>query len=207
MRNKYLNVPKEDERQVRALGARRDPVRKKWYVPDHIDRLRFEKWIPFLSIELVPESCWYANLRSNLSPDVWEILKKRTSHKAGYVCEVCGGKGTNWPVECHEIWSYDDQLHIQKLQGLIALCPPCHEVKHMGYANTQGRGEIAMQHLATVNHWTTQRTNEYILNCFEIWQRRSLHPWTLDITWLESLGIYPQNIDRDPRKTSYSARP
>jgi Domain of unknown function (DUF5710) len=207
MRNKYLNVPKTDELQVKALGARRDPIRKKWYVPDYVDRQLFEKWIPFLSIELVPESCWYSNVRSNLSPDTWKILKKRTSHKAGYVCEVCGARGKTWPVECHEIWSYDDQLHIQKLQGLIALCPPCHEVKHMGFANTQGRGEIAMQHLAMVNHWTTQKTNEYVLNCFHLWQRRSLHPWTLDITWLETLGIYPHNIDRDPLKTSYRGRP
>jgi hypothetical protein len=207
MRNKYLNISKEDERQVKALGARRDPFRKRWYIPDHVDRQLFEKWIPFLSIELVPESCWYSNVRSNVSPDIWETLKKRTFHKAGYVCEICGEKGKTWPVECHEIWSYDDQLHIQKLQELIALCPSCHEVKHMGFANTQGRGEIAMQHLATINHWSTQKTNEYVLNCFHLWQQRSQHPWTLDITWLETQGITAPNIDRDPLKTSSGARP
>ncbi len=196
MRNKYLNISKENEQEVRVLGARQDPVRKRWYIPDHVDRTLFSKWIPFLSIELVPKTCWYSNVRSNVLPDIWETLKKRTFHKAGYTCEVCCGKGTNWPVECHEIWSYDDQLHIQKLQGLIALCPSCHEVKHMGFANTQGRGEIAMQHLAIINHWSVQKTNDYILNCFNLWQERSEHQWALDITWLEALGIQPLNIDR-----------
>jgi hypothetical protein len=207
MRNKYLNVPKVDERQVRALGARKDPVRKKWYVPDYADRQRFEKWFSFLSIELVPKSCWYSNVRSIVTPDIWETLKKRTYQRAGNVCEICGARGKSWLVECHEIWSYDDQRHIQKLQGLIALCPSCHEVKHIGFANSQGRGEIAMQHLSTINHWSTQRTNEYVLNCFKLWQQRSRHQWTLDITWLQTLDIPTYNIDRDPRRRSYRGRP
>lgn len=49
--------------------------------------------------------------------------------------KVCGGRGEKWPVECHEMWQYDDKNHVQKLAGLIALCPDYHKVKHIGYAS------------------------------------------------------------------------
>jgi hypothetical protein len=142
-----------------------------------------------LTIELVPETCWYSNVRSEVSKAEWDKLKKITFEKAEHRCEVCNGKGKQWPVECHEIWHYDDINHVQTLQGLIALCPSCHEVKHMGYANTQGRGPIAARHLAKVNGWPEQQTKEYIHEQFQVWLRRSKHQWNLDISWLDQFEI------------------
>ena len=60
-----------------------------------------------LTIELVPESCWYSNVRSEVSKATWDVLRKAAYKKAGYVCEICGGKGPTYPVACHEMWSYD----------------------------------------------------------------------------------------------------
>ena len=57
-----------------------------------------------LTIELVPKTCWFSNLRSNLSVSDWTRLKVLTSNQAGYQCEICKGQGVNHPVECHEIW-------------------------------------------------------------------------------------------------------
>jgi len=142
-----------------------------------------------LTIELVPETCWFTNLRSELDSDDWKKLKQMTYRKANYQCEICGGRGPEWPVECHEIWHYNDEEHIQKLIGLIALCPACHEVKHMGFANISGRGHIAAQHLAKVNEWTTDRTDQYIQEQFAIWQERSKFAWQLDVTWLDQFEI------------------
>jgi hypothetical protein len=48
------------------------------------------------------------------------------------------------------------------LVRMIALCPACHEVKHMGLAGIKGRGEIAAAHLAENNGWTPQVTAVYI---------------------------------------------
>lgn len=39
------------------------------------------------------------------------------------------------PVECHEVWDYDDDRKIQRLERRVALCPACHEVKHAGLAS------------------------------------------------------------------------
>jgi 5-methylcytosine-specific restriction endonuclease McrA len=77
-------------------------------------------------------------------------LRKRTYRQANYRCQVCGGRGSKHPVECHEIWHYDDENKIQKLMGLIALCPSCHQVKHIGLAQIQGKGEEANRHLALI---------------------------------------------------------
>ena len=39
----------------------------------------------------------------------------------------------------HEVWDYDDARRVQRLVRLIALCPACHEVKHLGLAAKRGR--------------------------------------------------------------------
>ena len=75
-----------------------------------------------LTIELVPSTSWGNNLRSeaNLSKDRWDTLRRQSYRKAGYRCEICSEKGPTHPVECHEIWHYDDETKTQTLKGLIS---------------------------------------------------------------------------------------
>ena len=40
----YLNVPYTEKDTAKALGARWDPSKKKWYVPVDKDRAQFSKW-------------------------------------------------------------------------------------------------------------------------------------------------------------------
>jgi hypothetical protein len=142
-----------------------------------------------LTVELVPKTSWYANVRSNVSAATWEKLKRITSEHAGHVCEICGGRGKKWPVECHEVFAYDDEHHVQKLTRLVALCPACHEVKHIGLAGMRGNHRRAVAHLARVNGWSVADAELYIEACFEQWHRRSCHQWRLDISYLEQFGI------------------
>ncbi len=144
-----------------------------------------------LTVELVPQTCWYFNVRSKVSKQDWDKLRRYSYQQAGNRCEICGGVGHQHPVECHEIWHYNDEQHIQRLIGLIALCPSCHEVKHMGYSNTQGRGDIAVAHLAHVNGWSVQEAEEYVEQCFETWLERSRHQGTLNISYLAQFDIFP----------------
>lgn len=41
-----LKVPFHEKDEARALGARWDPQRRVWYVPDNVDSSRLRKWIP-----------------------------------------------------------------------------------------------------------------------------------------------------------------
>jgi len=149
---------------------------------------------PRLTVELVPRSSWGNNLRSALTHAEWDKLRKAIYRRAGDKCEVCGSKGTRHPVECHEIWGYDDTAHVQTLQGLVALCPSCHEVKHFGRAEGFGHGERALRHLMTVNGWEEAETKAYLVRAFDLWARRSRYGWTVDLTWLEDHGVTPPKV-------------
>lgn len=140
-----------------------------------------------LTIELVPKTSWYDNVRSHVSKEVWDKLRNEVYFQASYKCEICGGKGHKWPVECHEVWEYDDINHVQKLVRLIALCPNCHKVKHVGLARLQGDNEIVIEQLMKVNEMFRDEAEEYIYQAFKIWQERSKHNWTVDISYLKEI--------------------
>jgi hypothetical protein len=139
-----------------------------------------------LTIELVPKTCWFSNVRSEATEEQWDRIRKDVYKKANYCCEICGGKGQHsHRVECHEVWEYDDSAHIQKLAGLVALCSACHEVKHFGLAQVRGREHAAALHLAEVNGWNIRRAHTYTDEVFRVWRARSEHNWELDLGYLE----------------------
>lgn len=138
-----------------------------------------------LTIELVPSTCWYDNVRSQVSRADWELCKFYVRQRSGDRCEICGGRGPRWPVECHEIWEYD--AGVQRLVDLIALCPSCHEVKHMGRAEATGSLARALRHLMKVNGWTERQAQSYTWRAFETWAIRSTQDWDLDISVLTDI--------------------
>lgn len=146
-----------------------------------------------LHIELVPTTSWGDNLRSRLSKADWDRVRKHTYRRANYRCEICGGagfqQGYNWPVECHEVWGYDDDQHVQTLVRLIALCPRCHLVKHIGRAQQVGKFDEAMGQLRAVNGWDVDSAKAHIREAFRVWQERSRHQWTLDLAFLDECGV------------------
>lgn len=139
-----------------------------------------------LDIELVPAGAWFDNLRSKLSKTKWDMVKRAVYKKAGDQCEICGGRGKKWPVECHEIWEHSLLLRETKMKGLIALCPSCHEVKHIGLALKRGRYEQAITHMAKVNGWSVDQADRHAARALMYWQKHmSDGKWTVDTSWLD----------------------
>jgi hypothetical protein len=134
-----------------------------------------------LSIELIPKTSWGINARSLLSPGQWDSLRREAYKRAGYCCEICGGRGPDHPVECHEIWEFDDEKHIQKLVGLITLCPACHRVKHFGRATAIGVRDEATAHLRAINNWDERQAQDHINEAYEMWSARSGHNWIVQL--------------------------
>lgn len=149
-----------------------------------------------LSIELVPSSSWFNNVRAILTDKQWDIVRSQVSAQAYYICQICEGVGPKHPVECHEIWHYDDKKFIQKLEGMIALCPDCHMVKHIGYAQTQGRGDRALKHFMKINGLKKKTAEKCVEEAFAKWALRSQKDWTLDISKLSDYGIDVSKIRR-----------
>jgi hypothetical protein len=155
-----------------------------------------------LTVELVPRSCWFTNVREQVSRKEWDRMRSQVYEHAGRRCEVCGGRGSKHPVECHEVWEYDETTCVQRLVRMIALCPACHEVKHMGLAGIKGRGEIAAAHLAEVNDWSAAVADRYVRSAFVVWEERSARTWSLDVSALATYGIDPRRITEANRTSA-----
>lgn len=150
--------------------------------------------LPKLTIELVPSTCWFSNVRSQIPPKEWDRLRKESYKQAKYKCEICGDSGLKQgykhAVECHEIWDYDDINKVQKLKGLISLCPKCHQVKHIGRTTIIGKQNEAFSQLEKVNKWDHKEVVDYVAEAFIIHRWRSNWEWKLDIKILtEVYGV------------------
>jgi len=143
-----------------------------------------------LTPELVPQTAWCKNLRSALSKAEWDKLRKSVYEKAGHKCEICGGVGKKHPVECHEVWEYLEISGdgIQKLVKTEAICPACHEVKHIGLAEVRGNYARAIKHMCKVNGITKQEAEKVVNAAMQEWQRRSEIAWDCDMSVLSGMG-------------------
>jgi hypothetical protein len=82
-----------------------------------------------LTVELVSKTSWYNNVRALVDERGCDRIRRQVYRQADHRCEICGGRGPEHPVECHEVWRYDDRTRVQLLVRMIALCPACHQVK------------------------------------------------------------------------------
>lgn len=136
-----------------------------------------------LNFELVPDSCWYSNLRSILSPKMWDIVRKDAYARAGGKCMICGAAGR---LEAHEQWEYDEEKKIQKLKTVIAVCKSCHEVIHIGRTSLLGGEERAAAHFMKVNgvSYAEYRAELGKAN-LEHARRNKVSEWALDLGYLK----------------------
>jgi hypothetical protein len=112
--------------------------------------------------------------------------------QAGSQCVICAGAGPSHPVEAHEAWEFDEAERMQRLVGMMALCPACHEVKHFGRAVRLGREEQVRAHLARINGWSEDEVEEHLRTAAEVWQRRDeVEDWGLDLAALAEYGMVP----------------
>jgi len=148
-----------------------------------------------LIVELIPKTCQYSNVRTTLKKKEWDKIRLIVYEKAGHKCEICHQtgleQGYRHKLECHEIWEYKDTKKIQKLVGLIALCPLCHQVKHIGRTSFIGKQKIALDRLSNINKWNLEEVTQHVAEAYEKNKERSNFDWTLDISLLKKS---PYNI-------------
>ena len=135
-----------------------------------------------LDFEMVPEECWYSNLRSVLKPADWDKVRKDAYARAKGRCCICGKIGR---LEAHEKWSYDEENALQTLEDVVALCRNCHEVKHISRTQLVGRGVEAMEHFMKVNRCSQMEYHQALGEANEAYLRRNkIEGWSTDIRWL-----------------------
>ena len=137
-----------------------------------------------LTIELVPQPCWYSNMRTNIPRSVWDKLRKQVYAQYNYHCAVCLVEHVS--LHCHEIWQYDDVSHIQKLIGFVALCAMCHHCKHLGHANSlasEGKLDLntVIEHFMRVNQCSRAEYETYAGEAWQTWAERNQYAWTTNL--------------------------
>ncbi len=141
-----------------------------------------------LHFEIVPEECWYKNLRSALPKELWDKIRFDAYARAKGKCMICGRPTKR--LEAHEKWSYDEKQALQKLVDVIAVCRNCHEVIHIGRTQLVGRGDDAMEHFMKVNHATQSEFHLELTKTNEEYKKRNLvENWTTDISWIKDHGF------------------
>jgi hypothetical protein len=225
----YLDVPYSDKDAAKAAGARWDPDARRWYDPRPTTpalqpwtaRPEVPELLPGedrtfgegLFVDLVPHSCWSNNVRSCVTEQDWERLRRPVFRRAGHRCEACGAnedRATRRWLEAHERWHYDEQTGVQSLRRLIALCSPCHLVTHFGYANVTGRTDEAFAHLCAVTAMTHIQAWAHIRAAEDLWIERSARVWELDLSILTGAGITlarPERAADRPAAAERALRP
>lgn len=137
-----------------------------------------------LEFELVPDGCWYSNLRSFLPKEQWDFVRKDAYARAKGRCMICGAPCTR--LEAHERWSYDEDRAVQKLENVIAVCPACHAVIHIGRTQLKGDERAASEHFMKVNGVSYAEYRKALGEANAIHARRNrISEWALDLSWLK----------------------
>ena len=137
-----------------------------------------------LGFEMVPDGCWYSNLRSILSKAQWDFLKAEAKSRADGKCMICGKKTDR--LEAHERWSYDEENAVQKLEDIIAVCKDCHSVIHIGRTQLKGDEERAEKHFMKVNDCNYAQYRAALGEANERHKRLNLiDEWTLNLDYLK----------------------
>ncbi len=137
-----------------------------------------------LDFELVPDGCWYSNLRSILKPAQWDVVRREAYARANGKCMICGRPAKR--LEAHERWSYDEKNAVQKLEDVIAVCHSCHAVIHIGRTQLLGDEEKAIAHFMKVNKCSYADYVKALGRANEIHRRRNEIPeWSVNLEYLK----------------------
>jgi len=150
-----------------------------------------------LEIELVPSSCWWTNIRSNVKESEWNRIRFVTGGLADFKCEICGERGTRHPVECHEVWVYNERKKTQTLLKFQCICPLCHITKHLGLSLILDSYERSVERFTELNNLTSTKAKKLIDQTFKQHKVRSRTKWKLDISLLSNYNIILDKIDRE----------
>lgn len=153
-----------------------------------------------LQFELIPGPQFYMNIRNHIGDKGWDTIRHAVYEKAGHKCEICGGIGKKHPVECHEVWSYNPDSLIQQLEYFQALCPYCHQVKHIGTSERLGYFDLSMKRFCDVNSVDLQTATQILKATKKQWLIRSKHHWTLNVNHISNYGLDPTSFKIDNRK-------
>jgi len=140
-----------------------------------------------LSIQKVPRPIARANLSVACAGVGWPRLSQQVIAVAGGRCAICGRRGRNVRIHCHEKWQYLDNLGVARLVGLQALCTLCHGTVHSPDVQTVRPGKrfrgpaFWLKRCCRINGCTPAEWERHEEEARQLWEYRSALAWRVDL--------------------------
>lgn len=146
-----------------------------------------------LFVDLVPEPAWEQSVKHRLSRYWWRRLSRGVRQRADWRCEICGDPedaAQNRYLSCHERWDWQEDLGVQRLARLMALCVSCDAVTHLGYYLIDHEDDtVPREHLENIRGWTPKQATLHIKQAWDLWRYRSEYRWEMDTTILAETPV------------------
>ncbi|SDP49756.1 hypothetical protein [Afipia sp. GAS231] len=142
-----------------------------------------------LRIELVPETLWGQNLRSNqvgLGPYRWLALSRAVRAELGR-CSICGSTKR---LQGHEVWKFREEPRssVATLVKVNAICTICHSIQHWGRTKmliagglmSVADGRRLIRHFMKINRCARAAFDRHEKRVTDEWLVRSKKRWKID---------------------------
>ncbi|WP_419901105.1 hypothetical protein [Kiloniella sp.] len=215
----YLPVSADEYSMARDCGAKKE--REYLWVENGSSAMdKCSQFLPLafqpqghfrLDIDLIPSTSWGASLANILTESSWRKIREQVYRDHGLRCELCGARRASKHaqrvsrracVEAHELWEYDEDNSTQTLKGFYCLCPDCHLMFHLGFANVNGIGRQYAMLLSHYNGWSKEETIANLERVFDTHKSRSQQEWKLDVkyasNYIDLVGIKKKHADKLP---------
>ena len=145
-----------------------------------------------LFVDILPKGS-NISLRKILNDNDFSRLRNLLVKRVAYRCECCSEECISSErkyLEVCEMFSFNLNTHIQRLERLTALCKKC-------YTTTRLMDKtVALQHLMDINELDIDDAKQHIYEAFNSWKNRSEIKWTIDLSIITNSGLQLEN----PRK-------
>lgn len=140
-----------------------------------------------LKFDFVPKSCSRKNLHYCLEEEVWSELSYRIRKKT-LCCPFCGLR-TSYvrDFELHEIWSYNMETGIQKLEDMVSACKKCHDIIHYNLTlekDDKATQEAAKKHYLDNFQCSQENFEKDYAEALRVSQERNKIVWIQDMSYL-----------------------
>ena len=134
-------------------------------------------------------------------------MREDALEAACHTCEICGDTPPpiyGDPLNCHEVWLYDDKRRLATLASLRIQCSKCDGAVHMGRTVAHGGRNVAISQLCRVNGMTREEAGRLYSQAMSVWAKRSKKIWRIAVTE-HLLERYPQLADLVETKARQSS--
>jgi len=138
-----------------------------------------------LYVDILPKGS-NISLRRLLSDNDFYRLRNLLVKRVAYRCEICGEECISSErkyLEVCELFSFNFNTHVQRLERLIAICKPCYKTTKLLDK------DLALEHLMDINGLDKEDAKQHIFEAFDTWKTRSEIKWTVELSIITNSGL------------------